>query len=149
MSERALDVARDAAEAAGPTSLPGLTFVRRNLDEEGCPPCDIAISSLFLHHLDDAAASRLLSSIASAARRGLVVSDLVRSRLGLTLAVLGTTVLARSRVVRVDGPLSVRAARTPKEYRMLCQQAGLFSPTITSSWPARVLISWERPEGNS
>ncbi len=149
MSERALDVARNAAEAAGPTGLSGLTFVQRNLDEEGCPPCDVAISSLFLHHLDDPAASRLLSSTASAVRCGLVISDLVRSRLGLALAVLGTSILARSRVARVDGPLSVRAARTPEEYRMLCSRAGLAHPRITSSWPARVLISWKTPEAAS
>jgi len=86
---------------------------------------------------------------ASAVRCGLVISDLIRSRLGLALAVLGTTILARSRVARVDGPLSVRAARTPEEYRTLWEQAGLSRPSITSSWPARVLISWEKPEAAS
>ena len=145
MSERALAAARRAAHAAGADRPLGLEFVQRNLAEEGCPPCDVAISSLFLHHLDDPAAGKLLASAASAARIGLVISDLVRSRLGLALAVLGTRFLARSRVARIDGPLSVRAARTPEEYRTLYEQAGLPQPAIRPSWPARVVISWMHP----
>lgn len=144
MSERALSVARGIADAAGASCPPGLRFEQRNLAHEGCPPCDVAISSLFLHHLDDPDATRLLASIASAARVGLVISDLVRSRLGLALAVLGTSLLARSRVARTDGPLSVRAARTPEEYRQLLAAAGLATATIRRTWPERVLITWRR-----
>jgi hypothetical protein len=48
--------------------------------------------------------------MATSARIGGVVSDLIRSRTGLVLAILGTTLLARSRVTRLDGPLSVPAA---------------------------------------
>jgi hypothetical protein len=103
------------------------------------------VSSLFLHHLDDPAACRLLRSMAAAARVGVVVSDLVRSRIGLGLAVVGTTLLSSSRVARVDGPLSVRAARTPFEYRRLCDAAGLDAATIHRVWPERVMIRWRRP----
>jgi SAM-dependent methyltransferase len=110
----------------------------------GCPPCDVAASSLFLHHLDDDAAVRLLGAMAAAARRGIVVSDLVRSRGGLALAVLGTRFLCSSRVARVDGPLSVRAARTPAEYRALCVAAGLATARIRRVWPERVIITWSR-----
>ena len=149
MSERALAAARATADQAtakkGPLS--GLHFSQRDLETDGCPTCDVAISSLFLHHLDDAAAQRLLASAAAAVRMGVVISDLVRSRVGLALAVVGTRFLGRSRVARVDGPLSVRAARTPAEYAALCSQAGLSHPTITPSWPARVIISWRKPTG--
>lgn len=138
MSERALDVAQAAAQRASAD----VVFVQHDLDADGCPTCDVAISSLFLHHLDDAAAERLLASIAARARLGMVISDLLRSRLGLALAVLGTTFLARSRVARVDGPLSVRAARTPAEYRDLFRRAGVHSPQIRCVWPARALIRW-------
>ena len=113
---------------------------------EGCPPCDIAVSSLFLHHLDDASAIDVLSSMAAAARLGGAVSDLVRSRAGLVLAVLGTTLLARSRVARVDGPLSVRAARTPTEYRDLAARAGLPHVIVRRTWPERVMLEWRSVE---
>jgi 2-polyprenyl-3-methyl-5-hydroxy-6-metoxy-1,4-benzoquinol methylase len=141
VSPRAVARAREAAAARGIDA----SFEVRDVLADGCPPCDVVVSSLFLHHLDDATACRLLRGMAAAARRGLVVSDLVRSRLGLCLAVVGTTLLSTSRVARVDGPLSVRAARTPAEYRRLCDDAGLSTATIRRVWPERVVIRWQRP----
>jgi hypothetical protein len=75
------------------------------------------------------------------------VSDLVRSRIGLLLARVGTTILARSRVARIDGPLSVCAARTPAEYRALLDSAGLTGATVRRVWPERVVIVWRVPPG--
>lgn len=125
-----------------------VSFAVRDVVAEGCPPCDIATSSLFLHHLGDADAIAVLRALAAAARLGVVVSDLLRSRAGLVLAVLGTTVLSTSRVARVDGPLSVRAARTSAEYRDLFARAGLHGATVRRVWPERALITWQRePQG--
>ena len=143
LSERAIHRARQ--RATGPAA--GLVdFAVRDVLAEGCPPCDIAVSSLFLHHLDDASADRVLRSMAEAARLGGAISDLVRSRTGLMLAILGTTFLARSRVARVDGPLSVRAARTPAEYRLLAARAGLPHATVRRTWPERVVLAWKTAE---
>jgi SAM-dependent methyltransferase len=146
-SRRGLDRAAARISAAR-TSLADLplrfTYAARDIVASGCMPCDIAISSLFFHHLDDQPAIRVLQSMAASCRVGFVVSDLIRSRLGLVLAVLGTSVLSRSRVARVDGPLSVRAARTPDEYRRLLDGAGLGSAMIRRTWPERVLITWRR-----
>ena len=141
ISPRAVDRARRLAASRGVDA----EFLLHDVTAAGCPDCDIAVSSLFLHHLDDAAAVGLVRGLAAAARRGIVVSDLVRSRIGLALAVVGTTVLSTSRVARVDGPLSVRAARTPREYRRLLDAAGLATATISRGWPERVLIAWSRP----
>ena len=142
VSPRALTRARDAATRA---AVP-VVFEVRDVLAEGCPPCDVAVSSLFLHHLDDDAACRLLCCLADSARRGIVVSDLVRSRLGLGLAMVGTTFLSTSRVARVDGPLSVRAARTLPEYHGLCREAGIGDATIRRVWPERIVLRWQRPE---
>lgn len=141
ISPRAVERSRRAAARRGID----VAFDVSDVLAGGCPACDVAVSSLFLHHLDDEAACRLLRGMAAAARRGIVVSDLVRSRVGLGLAVVGTTILSSSRVARVDGPLSVRAARTPAEYRELCDAAGLVAATIHRSWPERVVIRWRRP----
>jgi 2-polyprenyl-3-methyl-5-hydroxy-6-metoxy-1,4-benzoquinol methylase len=141
VSPRAIARSQAAASRRGGSAV----FEVRDVLADGCPPCDVAVSSLFLHHLDDPAACRLLRSMAAAARVGVVVSDLVRSRIGLGLAVVGTTLLSSSRVARVDGPLSVRAARTPFEYRRLCDAAGLDAATIHRVWPERVMIRWRRP----
>lgn len=142
-SERAIQRARQHTNhAAGKLC----DFAVRDVLTEGCPPCDIAVSSLFLHHLDDGSAERVLRSMAEAARLGGAVSDLIRSRLGLMLAILGTTLLARSKVARVDGPMSVRAARTPAEYRLLAGRAGLPQATVRRTWPERVIMAWETAE---
>lgn len=140
ISPRAVERARVAAARAGTD----VSFEARDVLADGLPPCDAAVSSLFLHHLDDGQARRLLESMASATRRGIVVSDLVRSHLGLGLAVIGTTLLSTSRIARVDGPLSVRAARTPAEYRRLLDAAGLDGATIRRAWPERIEIVWRR-----
>lgn len=140
-SPRAIERARLAAASRSVAA----GFEIRDVLEEGCPPCDVAVSSLFLHHLDDDAACRLIRSMADAARHGVVISDLVRSRIGLFLAIVGTTLLSSSRVARIDGPLSVRAARTPAEYRQLCSDAGLPDATIRRVWPERVILCWRRP----
>lgn len=108
-----------------------------------CPRCDIAVSSLFLHHLDDGPAGAVLRSMAAAASVGGVVSDLVRSRRGLMLAFLATQVLTASHVARVDGPRSVRAARTLDEMRSLLAAAGLHEARIRRAWPERVVIEWK------
>lgn len=146
-SRRGLDRAA-ARIAAARTAVAGLplrfTFATRDIVASGCLPCDVAITSLFLHHLDDEPAVRVLRSMAANCRLGFVVSDLIRSPLGLALAILGTSVLSRSRVARVDGPLSVRAARTTEEYRQLLAAAGLATATIRRTWPERVLITWRR-----
>lgn len=145
LSERAIERARSAAtRQSGPEAT--VEFTTRDVLAEGLPPCDLAVSSLFLHHLDDTAAVAVLRSMATSARLGGVVSDLVRSRTGLVLAILGTTLLARSRVARVDGPLSVRAARTRPEYRVLAERAGLPQAVVRRAWPERVLLEWRAAE---
>jgi 2-polyprenyl-3-methyl-5-hydroxy-6-metoxy-1,4-benzoquinol methylase len=142
ISPRAVGRAEQLAEERAS----GATFQVCDVLRDGCPPCDVAVSSLFFHHLDDATAVTLLRHMAAAARVGIVISDLIRSRLGLVLAVVGTTVLSSSRVARVDGPLSVRAARTIPEYRRLLTAAGLSTATIRRAWPERAVIIWQRPD---
>jgi 2-polyprenyl-3-methyl-5-hydroxy-6-metoxy-1,4-benzoquinol methylase len=103
---------------------------------------DVIISSLFLHHLDDTEAIVFLKRMRSAARRLILVSDLLRSTVGLLLAIAGTRMLSASPVVRVDGPRSVRRAFTPGEVRALAEQAGLFRANIVWQWPFRFLLWW-------
>lgn len=86
---------------------------------------DVTISGLTLHHLEPAAAPAYLAAMDRAARLGFVVNDLFRSRVGYALVWLATRLLARSRMSRHDGPLSVLRAYTPAELSELCRRAGL------------------------
>ena len=141
LSPRAIDRARALAASR---AIGDVAFEVCDVLREGCPPCDVTVNSLFLHHLDDPEARDLLAALARRAAAGVVVSDLVRSRTGLVLARLGTQVLSGSRVARIDGPLSVRAARTPAEYERLFAAAGLTPVSIRRVWPERVICSWSR-----
>lgn len=134
------------AERLASKRASGAAFQVVDVLRDGCPPCDVAMSSLFLHHLDDTAAVVLLRHMAAAARLGIVISDLIRSRVGLALAVLGTTVLSSSRVARVDGPASVRAARTIPEYHRLLATVGMTNAVVRRVWPERALIVWQRAD---
>lgn len=138
-----------ADEHAARRAVGNVSFAVGDVLAAGCPDCDVAVTSLFLHHLDDEAAVATLRSLAAAAAIGAVVSDLVRSRRGLMLAHLATRVFTRSRVARVDGPLSVRAARTLPEYRLLVDRAGLAAADVAATWPERVLITWRRPSAEA
>ena len=106
---------------------------------------DVICCSLFLHHLDEADAVALLMKMKQAAPRLLLVNDLRRSQLGWLVAWLGCRALTRSRVVHVDGPLSVRAAFTIAEARTLAQKAGLDGALVRRRWPWRWLLTWRNP----
>lgn len=86
---------------------------------------DLAISALTLHHLEPGEAARALREMDASMRVGLVVNDLLRSRLGYVLVWVATRLLARSPLSRHDGPLSVLRAYTPEEVRGLCERAGV------------------------
>lgn len=109
---------------------------------------DVVTCSLFLHHLEESQAIRVLHNMGQAARELVLVNDLCRSVPGLLLCYLGTRLLSASPVVHVDGPLSVRAAFTPGEAAQLARQAGLEGAAIQRSWPFRWFLTWRRTLGD-
>ncbi len=86
---------------------------------------DVVTASLLLHHLEPDAAARCLGEMRAVARRGVVVNDLLRTRVSVALVWLATRLFARHRFARHDGPLSVRRAYAPDELRTLAEKAGI------------------------
>lgn len=103
---------------------------------------DIVISSLFLHHFESQQVIRILQQMNVAARRGVVIDDLSRTRLGYALCWMGTRIFSRSSIVHTDGLLSVAAAFTIDEFSDLVQRAGISGHGVTRHWPERVMASW-------
>ena len=103
---------------------------------------DVLCCSLFLHHLSETDAIAMLRRMAAAAQCLVLVDDLVRSRWGYLLALVGCHVLSTSRIVHVDGPTSVAAAFTPSEALSLAERAGLQGTSLTRHWPQRYLLTW-------
>jgi len=86
---------------------------------------DVATCTLTLHHLEPDDAARCLAEMRAVARLGLVVNDLLRTRLTLALVWLVTRLARCHRYCRHDGPLSVRRAYAPEELVALAGKAGL------------------------
>ncbi|MDI3339236.1 MAG: methyltransferase domain-containing protein [Sphaerobacter sp.] len=86
---------------------------------------DVAHCSLVLHHLDPADAVPFLAEMARVARRGVIVNDLVRSRVGSAGAWLLAHLATRNPLTRHDAPLSARRAYTLAEIGDLMAAAGL------------------------
>lgn len=106
---------------------PGLAAVRADASALPFRPgaADVVTSSLLLHHLEPDAAARSLAEMRAAARRGVVINDLLRSRVTLALVWLVTRLFTRHPFARHDGPLSVRRAYSPQELRSIASRAGV------------------------
>jgi hypothetical protein len=107
------------------------------------PGYDAAISSLFLHHLNENEAVAFLQLMAASGRM-VLVNDLERSRTNLAMVFAASRLLTRSPVVHFDALRSVEAAFTLNEARNLTEKAGLYGAMIARRRPCRFLLTWER-----
>ena len=108
---------------------------------------DVVICNLFLHHLTEADAVRLLEHAAQACSGLLLVCDLRRDLLGWLLAGTFSRLVTRSRVVHVDALKSVRAGFTPPELDRLARSAGLSDHLVHRRFPRRMLLEWRVGDG--
>jgi 2-polyprenyl-3-methyl-5-hydroxy-6-metoxy-1,4-benzoquinol methylase len=143
VNRRSVELAREQAQAAGAS----VTFECLNaLTDELPADFDVVMCSLFLHHLNEQDATKLLRRMAGAARLLGLVSDLRRSGLGLFLAYFASRLLSHSPVVHVDAVRSVRAAFTRRELGELANEAGIAQYDLRDRWPCRMLLSWRTVE---
>ncbi len=85
---------------------------------------DYVVASLLLHHIRPADSTRLLRHFDEIARRGMIISDLLRSSASYW-AVSALSHLIGNKIVRHDGPLSVRRAFRIAELESLAREANL------------------------
>jgi len=142
-SPQAIEYARERAQQ----SSAQVHFYPQDIIDGKIPSgYDILMSSLFLHHLSDREALKLLCGMAEAAKKMILVNDLVRCASGIMLAYLGTRFLSRSQVVHMDGVRSVRAAFNIEEICGLAQRAGLTGAQVERRWPSRFLLTWKKTQ---
>jgi len=111
--------------------------------DAGAPPFapgsfDFVVASQFLHHFSEAKIVDLLRQWAGLARRGIIISDLVRHPVAYHGIRLLTRVTTRNLMTLVDAPLSVRRAFTLIEWRKLLRQADIGTVEMFSVFPFRV-----------
>ncbi|MGH8272848.1 MAG: methyltransferase domain-containing protein [Gammaproteobacteria bacterium] len=137
-------VALRYADARAAAKTVSVRFFRLDALSDPIPAdYDIAVTTLFLHHLSNAEIAALLARFARHADH-LLVSDLLRGPLAYALAWAGTHLLSASPVVHMDGLRSVRAALSMSEVRALAEEAGLSGVCLKHSWPRRFLLHWSR-----
>ncbi len=135
-SPRALEMSRRRAERAGLE----LALFEHDVTRDVLPGgWDAVTCTLFLHHLNDAAAEELLGQMARATRHVALVDDLNRTCLGYAMAWLVGR-MSRNRLIREDAPQSVRAAFTPEEAAGMARRAGAQVLQLRRHWPQRWLL---------
>lgn len=140
----ACDLSPTAIEEAARAPSKVHFFVHDALRDRLPTGFDVVTCSLFLHHLSADDAVALLANMENAAARLVVVNDLARSRFNYCAVWIACRALSGSRVVRFDGPASVRSAFTPAEALALAERAGLYGATVRTRFPCRFLLSWRR-----
>jgi len=133
--------ARAAAAGALP---PGLNVVRAdalNLPFDNLS-FDYAITSLFLHHLNDEEAIAVLAAMGRVARRGIVAADLLRHRRAYAWITLLT--FFANPMVRHDARASVAQAFTKPEVLRMRERAGVGFARYYRHFGHRFVLAGER-----
>ncbi len=104
---------------------------------------DYAVTSTFLHHLDTEDVVKVLAGMNRVSRRGVVIADLVRSRLGYAGVKLATCLA--NPVVKHDGPASVAQAFTRAEVMAMSETAGLTFTRYEECFYNRFVLAGEKP----
>lgn len=102
---------------------------------------DVATCSLVIHHLEPPEALRALRELGRVAQVGVVVNDLVRTRLGLVGAQVLIRLLTRNPITRHDAVISVRRAYTRRELLALVSEAGLRPVDVHGTLGYRVAVA--------
>jgi len=106
---------------------------------------DVVLCSTMLHHLDWQQGIVLLQNMAAVTRYGVVVNDLVRSRLSYYATRLMLSLTACHDVTRHDGPLSVLRAYSVGEVREMARLAGLTPVHVSTALGYRFVLVYGPP----
>jgi len=141
ISEYALGEAKQRATKA---DVEVTTFTLNAVTDQIPREYDVVMCSLFMHHLPEEAVVEVLYKMKAAARKMVLVNDLLRNRKTYAMAVGASHLLSRSKVVHVDAALSVCAAFSVPEMDALAERAGLKDAVVRPWRFGRMLLKWER-----
>lgn len=99
---------------------------------------DFVLSSQLLHHFSEEEVVALLRTWSRLARRGILVSDLVRHPLAYFGIRLLTLLFTRNEMTLTDAPLSVRRAFTLAEWGELLHRSGIGEFRLFPLFPFRM-----------
>jgi 2-polyprenyl-3-methyl-5-hydroxy-6-metoxy-1,4-benzoquinol methylase len=101
---------------------------------------DAAVASQVLHHLSPSDAAAMLKSVYARISRGIVISDLLRSRAAYWLVKAAVYATTTDRMHRHDGPLSVLRSYSDEEIGRMMKEAGVSSFSIRNLFPRKFIV---------
>jgi ubiquinone/menaquinone biosynthesis C-methylase UbiE len=101
---------------------------------------DYVMSSLFLHHFSPQQVISILCQSFKVARRGIIMSDLVRGHFNEFAWHVARPVFARSHITYHDGLASIKRAYTPDELLSLAREAGIRNAKLYAPFPWRMTL---------
>lgn len=110
---------------------------------------DVVMCCLALHHFSPTEAVQVLREMWRVSARTVIVIDLRRSYTAYIGTWLATHTVARNRLTRHDGPLSVLRSYTPSEMALQARAAGLDRVSITLHPFYRQVMVCTKVEGSS
>jgi ubiquinone/menaquinone biosynthesis C-methylase UbiE len=134
-----------AAEAARRVNHSRFEVVRANVLDLPFEPgsFDYGLTAMFLHHLDDDQAVRVLAAMNRVARRGIIAADLLRNRRAYAWISLFTAM--SSPMLKHDARVSVAQAFTRDEVLELRRRAGIEYADYFRHFGHRFVLAGERP----
>jgi SAM-dependent methyltransferase len=99
---------------------------------------DFVHASQLLHHFSEEEIVALLKDCSTIARRGVLVSDLVRHPLAYYGISALTRLFSRNEMTRTDAPLSVKRAFTLSEWEDLFDRAAIGQARVAALFPFRI-----------
>jgi len=104
---------------------------------------DVVMASLFFHHLSDDDCVRALQQMWRVTKRRVLVNDLQRHPVAYFSIAALARLFGSSRMVRHDGPVSVRRAFWPSELLEIAARAGV-PARVYRSFPYRLVLVAEK-----
>jgi len=105
---------------------------------------DVIVSALFTHHLDDEQIVRFLAFMDQRARIGWMVNDLERHPIAWAGFCVVSAMMRWHPFVRHDGPVSIRRAFAPADWRGYLAKAGVRNAMVRRRFPFRLCVFKER-----
>jgi|SRR3989344_7326579 len=101
---------------------------------------DVAIISQTLHHLDPKDVIKLLKNLRQKINRGIIISDLIRSKFAYWLVKILTYISTQNKIDLNDGPLSVLRSYSSSEIKLMLNQAGIKNFKIINIFPRKFIV---------
>ncbi|MDN3723493.1 methyltransferase domain-containing protein [Aequorivita sp. SDUM287046] len=133
-NQNIINIAKNQSE-----KYPNIRFEKVDvfLNKELIPNCDIAICSLFLHHLENNKIEDLLKVLIRKSDMGLIINDLHRSRYAFELFKIFGQLFLKTKTARHDGLVSIARGFKKSELMQLSYKIPNQKSEINWRWAFR------------